>query len=58
MRLIQLEVACETKTKDNVFTMVKVSVQYQISADDQSTYNAYYRLSNTRAQISSHTSLT
>jgi len=54
MRLMQLEVACETKTKDNVFTMVKVSVQYQISADDQSTYNAYYRLSNTRAQIESY----
>lgn len=54
MRLQQLEVACETKTKDNVFISIKVSIQFQITKDDQSMYNAYYRLSNPRAQIESY----
>ena len=54
MRLQQLEVACETKTKDNVFTGVKVSVQFQIVNDDTSMRDAYYRLSNARKQIESY----
>lgn len=53
MRLQQLEVSCETKTKDNVFTTVKVSIQFQITNLEDSMYNAYYRLSNPRAQIES-----
>lgn len=31
MRIQQLDVRCETKTKDNVFVDVVVSVQYQVS---------------------------
>lgn len=30
MRIQQLDVNCETKTKDNVFVHVVVSVQYQV----------------------------
>lgn len=30
LRIQQLDVACETKTKDNVFVNVVVSVQYQV----------------------------
>lgn len=54
MRLQQLEVSCQTKTKDNVFTDVKVSIQFQITKDETSMYNAYYRLSNPKAQIESY----
>lgn len=32
MRVIALEVAVETKTKDNVFVNLVVSVQYQVRA--------------------------
>lgn len=31
MRIQQLDVSCETKTKDNVFVTVVVSVQYQVN---------------------------
>jgi len=54
MRLQQIEVACETKTKDNVFTQMKVSIQFQIVQNDQSIYDAYYRLSNPRKQIEAY----
>jgi len=54
MRLQQLEVACNTKTKDNVFTDIKVSIQYQIVQDSKSMYNAYYALTSPRQQIESY----
>jgi regulator of protease activity HflC (stomatin/prohibitin superfamily) len=43
---------CETKTKDNVFVNVAVSVQYQVIADK--AYDAYYRLTDPRGQIQSY----
>uniref|UniRef100_A0A7S0IY02 Band 7 domain-containing protein n=1 Tax=Calcidiscus leptoporus TaxID=127549 RepID=A0A7S0IY02_9EUKA len=54
MRQQQLHVACETKTKDNVFVTVKVAVQYQINMDDESIKAAAYRLTNARDQIESY----
>lgn len=45
----QLDVACETKTKDNVFVNVNVSVQFQVKEDK--IYEAYYELSDTESQI-------
>lgn len=54
MRLQQIEIACETKTKDNVFVNLKVAVQYQIVNETQSIKDAHYRLSNPRAQIESY----
>lgn len=54
MRLQQIEVACETKTKDNVFTGVKVSVQYQVVAEDEKIFKAYYELTNPRSQIEAY----
>merc|ERR1719230_2536490 len=53
-RLRQIEVSCETKTKDNVFTQMKVSIQFQVIQQDQSIYNAYYRLSNPNKQIEAY----
>jgi len=52
LRIQQLDVACETKTKDNVFVQVGVSVQYRVVAD--SAYDAFYRLANPRGQIESY----
>jgi len=45
-------VSCETKTRDNVFVQVGVSVQYKVVTD--SAYDAYYRLSDPRGQIQSY----
>lgn len=51
LRLIQLDTDVETKTKDNVFTRVKVSVQYYV--DPEKVYDAFYKLQNSQRQISS-----
>ncbi|KAK1282653.1 Hypersensitive-induced response protein 1 [Acorus calamus] len=52
LRLQQLDVKCETKTKDNVFVNVVASIQYRALADKAS--DAYYKLSNTRSQIQAY----
>ncbi len=52
LRIQQLEVNIESKTKDNVFVTVPVAVQFVIR-DDQ-VQDAYYRLSNPEAQIRSY----
>lgn len=49
MRVQQMTVRAETKTKDNVFVHMTVAVQFQI----QKPYDAFYRLSNPSAQIES-----
>merc|ERR550514_2186286 len=54
MRLQQIEISCETKTKDNVFTQMKVSIQFQIVQQNKSIYDAYYRLTNPRKQIEAY----
>ena len=52
LRVMQLDVDCETKTKDDVFVTIVVSVQYQVVLDD--VYEAYYKLTNPEAQIRSY----
>ncbi|KAF2560527.1 hypothetical protein F2Q70_00015793 [Brassica cretica] len=52
LRVQQLDVRCETKTKDNVFVTVVVSIQYRALAD--SAQDAFYKLSNTRNQIQAY----
>uniref|UniRef100_A0A7S2HMG7 Band 7 domain-containing protein n=1 Tax=Helicotheca tamesis TaxID=374047 RepID=A0A7S2HMG7_9STRA len=52
LRIQQLDVVCETKTKDNVFVKVSVAVQYRVI--QESAYDAYYRLTDPRGQIQSH----
>jgi len=54
MRLQQLNVSCETKTKDNVFVVLKVAIQYQVVSDPQSIKDSFYRLSQPRQQIESY----
>jgi regulator of protease activity HflC (stomatin/prohibitin superfamily) len=52
LRIQQLDVNCETKTKDNVFVQVNVAVQYRVLQDG--AYEAFYRLSDPRGQIQSY----
>jgi len=52
LRIQQLDVSCETKTKDNVFVRVEVAVQFRVITE--SAYDAYYRLSDPRGQIQSY----
>jgi regulator of protease activity HflC (stomatin/prohibitin superfamily) len=58
LRVQQLEVRCETKTRDNVFVTVMVSVQYQVKRvllyEDGPPPAAYYKLTNSHQQISSY----
>lgn len=52
LRLQQLDVRCETKTKDNVFVEVVVSVMYQCVREN--LYDAFYKLTDSRSQITSY----
>jgi regulator of protease activity HflC (stomatin/prohibitin superfamily) len=57
VRLVDLQVRqatvnVETKTKDNVFVTIPVSVQYQVV--EAKVFDAYYKLSNPQAQIESY----
>jgi len=52
LRLQQLDVRCETKTKDNVFVNVVASVQYRVLANKAG--DAFYKLSNPRTQIQAY----
>ena len=52
LRIQQLDVVCETKTKDNVFVQVACAVQYRVLLE--SAYDAYYRLTDPRSQIQSY----
>mmetsp|Transcript_17698 Transcript_17698/g.28649 ORF Transcript_17698/g.28649 Transcript_17698/m.28649 type:complete len:220 (+) Transcript_17698:544-1203(+) len=48
-RVQQIDVRCETKTKDNVFVFVTVSVQFEVRRED--VYNAFYKLTNPHSQV-------
>lgn len=52
LKIQQLDVRVETKTKDNVFVKLNVSVQYKVLQD--SMYDAYYKLENSTEQITSY----
>ena len=49
LKLEEMRVQCKTKTKDDVFILIQVSVQYQILP--QKVYDAYYKLSKPKQQI-------
>jgi regulator of protease activity HflC (stomatin/prohibitin superfamily) len=52
LRVQQLALDVETKTKDNVFVKIPVSVQYHVIPDH--VFEAFYKLANPRQQISSY----
>jgi regulator of protease activity HflC (stomatin/prohibitin superfamily) len=51
LRVQQLDVIVETKTKDDVFVHLKISVQFLIRPDH--VYDAFYKLQNPHEQITS-----
>ncbi|QOW10229.1 SPFH domain-containing protein [Kaistella flava (ex Peng et al. 2021)] len=52
LRIQQLDVIIDTKTLDNVFIRMKVSVQYQVIASQVA--DSFYRLENPENQITSY----
>jgi len=52
LKIQQLDVIVETKTFDDVFVKLKVSVQFRILPD--SVYDAFYKLENPHDQITSY----
>ncbi|KAH9609174.1 hypothetical protein KSS87_002400 [Heliosperma pusillum] len=52
LRVLKLDVRCETKTKDNVFVTVVASVQFR--ALSEKAQDAFYKLSNTKEQIQAY----
>ncbi|WP_299202619.1 SPFH domain-containing protein [Brumimicrobium sp.] len=52
LKIQQLDVIVETKTKDDVFVRLKVSVQFQVVNDK--VYDAFYKLENPQSQITSY----
>lgn len=52
MRVQQLDVDVETKTHDDVFVHLRISVQYQVM--NSKLWDAYYALENPRNQIASY----
>jgi len=52
LRVLQLDVIVETKTKDDVFVKLKVSVQYRVVPEK--VYEAFYKLDFPQDQITSY----
>ena len=52
LRILQLDVIVETKTKDDVFVKLKVSVQYKVVREK--VYDAFYKLDYPQDQITSY----
>jgi len=52
LKILQLDVIVETKTKDDVFVKLKVSVQYKVVT--ASVYDAFYKLDYPQDQITSY----
>ncbi len=52
LKIQQLDVMVETKTKDDVFVKLKISVQFQVIREK--VYEAFYKLQNPHDQITSY----
>lgn len=52
LKVQQLDVLIETKTKDNVFVKLKISVQFQVVKTN--VYDAFYKLESPADQITSY----
>ncbi len=54
LQVEQLNSQIETKTKDNVFVVVKLAVQYKAGAEPQQVQDAFYKLDNPEVQMQSY----
>ena len=53
IRISQLDLHCETKSKDHVFVTVRVSIQYQ--ANSHQLFESFYSLSSPNSQLTAFT---
>ena len=54
LRIQQLDVDVSTKTSDNVFVTIQVSVQYRVEDDNDKIYKSVYELEDAKEQITSY----
>jgi regulator of protease activity HflC (stomatin/prohibitin superfamily) len=54
LQVEQLNSQIETKTKDNVFVVVKLVVQYKVGAEPQQVQDAYYKLEDPEVQMQAY----
>jgi regulator of protease activity HflC (stomatin/prohibitin superfamily) len=54
LQVEQLNLELETKTKDNVFVHVKISVQYKVGDSDEQVKDANYKLDDPEVQMESY----
>ena len=54
LRIQQLDVLCETKTKDNVFVQVGVAVQYRVLVDGGTCRVILFFMLHTSSRLSRH----
>jgi len=54
LRVQQLDVEVETKTKDNVFVRMTISVQYFVEEETKKIQSAFYKLNRPKEQITSY----
>jgi regulator of protease activity HflC (stomatin/prohibitin superfamily) len=52
LRVVQITLTMETKTKDNVFVTIPISVQHRVRPEK--VYDAFYKLSDPTGQIKSY----
>ena len=52
LKILQLDVVVETKTSDDVFVKLKVSVQYRVV--EEKVFDAFYKLDYPQHQITSY----
>ena len=54
LQVEQLNADIETKTRDNVFVVVKLAIQYMVSAEDGKVKDAFYKLDDPEVQMKSY----
>src|SRR5690349_22081552 len=54
LQVEQLNADIETKTRDNVFVVVKLAIQYMVGADQDKVKDAFYKLDDPEVQMKSY----
>jgi regulator of protease activity HflC (stomatin/prohibitin superfamily) len=54
LQVEQLNADIETKTKDNVFVVVKLAIQYMVDSDEERVKDAFYKLDDPEVQMQSY----
>ena len=54
LQVEQLNADIETKTRDNVFVVVKLAIQYMVAADESKVKDAFYKLDDPEVQMKSY----